>query len=287
MTSAPPTSTSDGLSDGLSDGISGTLEDKVFSFGCRLNIAEGDHITALLRRERAAGKTTSGKTSLRKTLVVNTCAVTHEAERQVRQKIRRLHREHPQARIVVAGCAAHLNANVYSKMAGVAKVLGNDAKLLAKSYRDDAKTTLPSPERERRTPMLPPDTPDANGEATNGEATNGEATFSRTRFVLPVQQGCNHHCTFCMIPLARGGARSLSVELACESVSRAVARGVKEVVLSGIDLASWGEDLDAKPAPAIRQLGRSRVEKKSASRTLAPLFDRRGCARPPSTKALR
>ena len=230
----------------MSDGISGTLEDKVFSFGCRLNIAEGDHIATLLRRERAAGKTSSGKTSLSKTLVVNTCAVTHEAERQVRQKIRRLHREHPQARIVVAGCAAHLNANVYSKMAGVAKVLGNDAKLLAKSYRNDAKTTLPSPERERRTPMLPPD--------TEGEATNGEATFSRTRFVLPVQQGCNHRCTFCMIPLARGGARSLSVELACESVSRAVARGVKEVVLSGIDLASWGEDLEQNPRPLLGSL---------------------------------
>ena len=236
MTSAPPTSTSDGLSD--------TLGDKVFSFGCRLNIAEGDHIAALLRRERAAGKTTLKH----ETLVVNTCAVTHEAERQVRQKIRRLHREHPQARIVVAGCAAHLNANIYSKMTGVAKVLGNDAKLLAKSYRDDAKTTLPSPERERRTPMLPPDT------------ESSLATFSRTRFVLPVQQGCNHRCTFCMIPLARGGARSLSVELACESVSRAVARGVKEVVLSGIDLASWGEDLAQNLAQNPRPLLGSLVE---------------------------
>ena len=130
-------------------------------------------------------------------------------------------------------------------MTGVAKVLGNDTKMQASSYaenntQDDETRAapllqLPQRERERRTPLLAPD-------------TEGEPAFPRTRFVLPVQQGCDHCCTFCMIPLARGGARSLSVELACSSVARAVARGVKEVVLSGIDLASWGADLSQRPS---------------------------------------
>ncbi len=264
---------------------SARAEHRVFSFGCRLNIAEGEHIASLLRR--ASGE----KALSHETLVVNTCAVTHEAERQVRQKIRRLHREHPHARIVVAGCAAHMNAESYRKMTGVAKVLGNDTKMQASSYaenntQDDETraasllqaaplpqaaslpqaapllqaTPLPRGERERRTPLLAPD-------------TEGEPAFPRTRFVLPVQQGCDHCCTFCMIPLARGGARSLSVELACSSVARAVARGVKEVVLSGIDLASWGEDLPDRPL--FGKFGRSPVEKKSTPRTLAPLFHRR------------
>ena len=217
MILAPPTATS------------ARAEHKVFSFGCRLNYAEGEQIASLLQGA-------SEETALKhETLVVNTCAVTHEAERQVRQKIRRLHRERPHARIVVAGCAAHLNADTYRTMEGVVKVLGNDTKLRKSSYADDGRETpLPRAERERHTPLLPPD-------------TEGGRIFQRTRFVLPVQQGCNHRCTFCMIPLARGGARSLAVELACESVARAVARGVKEVVLSGIDLASWGEDLPLQP----------------------------------------
>ena len=213
------------------------MEHRVFSFGCRLNIAEGEQIAALLA---------SPSSVRRETLVVNSCAVTHEAERQVRQKIRRLHRERPQARIVVAGCAAHMNAESYRKMTGVTKVLGNDSKLLQSSYTDaDTRipAMLPRAERERQTPLLAPDTPK--------EQQSEPQALVRTRFVLPVQQGCNHRCTFCMIPLARGRARSLAIEPVCESVGGAVARGVKEVVLSGIDLASWGEDLPQRPPLGI------------------------------------
>ncbi len=209
------------------------MTNRVFSFGCRLNRAEGEQIATLLQAPGLQAPVEASSLQ-HETLVVNSCAVTLEAERQVRQKVRRLHRERPHARIVVAGCAAHLNGESYRKMKGVEKVLGNDTKLLASSYAFATETMLPRADRERRTPLLAFDTKSAQ-------------PFQRTRFVLPVQQGCNHRCTFCMIPLARGGARSLDIDLACRSVELAVARGVKEVVLSGIDLASWGEDLPQRP----------------------------------------
>ena len=123
------------------------------------------------------------------------------------------------------------------------KVLGNDAKLRAESYLDDEQTALPRPDNARRTPLLPLPLDDL----PRSDTLNSNDIFRRTRFVLPVQQGCNHRCTFCMIPLARGSARSLEIEVACKNVEQAVRRGVKEVVLSGIDLASWGEDLPDRP----------------------------------------
>ena len=192
---------------------------KVISFGCKLNHAESEQIENILSKAKLE----------KETIVINSCSVTNEAERQLRQKIRQIHRKEPQTQIILTGCAAQTNEQFYKNMAGVAKVIGNGQKLLQKSYSNkNIDITV-------------------NNNATTKLLAPNIKRSSNTRFILPVQQGCDHRCTFCLIPYARGKSRSLSINETCQSVKQAVDNGVLEVVLSGIDIASWGADLEGQP----------------------------------------
>jgi len=198
----------------------------ILTFGCRLNSFESEVI-----RGHAAG--------LADTIVVNTCAVTAEAERQARQAIRRAHREHPQARIIVTGCAAQIAPEKWAELPGVARVLGNTEKLLAASWAPDAPSAV------------------ADIMTAAAAAPHLVTEFAgRTRAFVQVQQGCDHRCTFCVIPFGRGRNRSAPLGGIAEQVRTLVAGGWQEVVLTGVDIASYGADLPGRPGlgQAIRRL---------------------------------
>jgi threonylcarbamoyladenosine tRNA methylthiotransferase MtaB len=214
----------------------------IVTFGCRLNAFESDII-------RGA----AGQAGLSDAVIVNTCAVTAEAERQARQAIRRARREHPGRRIIVTGCAATLTPDHYAAMPEVDLVLDNTAKLKAESYRDphpplaDA-TGSPSsavPEREGTDGALLPLSRIAGEGARARSVRAGEGV--RTRAYLQVQQGCDHRCTFCIIPYARGPSRSLPVSDIIEQARSLVAAGTREIVLTGVDLTAYGVDLPEHP----------------------------------------
>ncbi|MGD7070375.1 tRNA (N(6)-L-threonylcarbamoyladenosine(37)-C(2))-methylthiotransferase MtaB [Acetobacter sp. AAB5] len=193
---------------------------EILTFGCRLNTWESE-----VMRNHAA--------SLDNVIIVNTCAVTGEAERQARQAIRRAHRENPDARIVVTGCAAQINPESWSDLPGVARVLGNEEKLKAESWSASALSQ----------PLAVSDIM-----AAKETAAHLVTEFAgRTRAFVQVQQGCNHRCTFCIIPFGRGPSRSVPVGAVVEQVRALVQSGYREVVLTGVDMTSWGEDLPGKP----------------------------------------
>jgi len=183
---------------------------ETLAFGCRLNSAEADTMASLA----AAG-------GLSHALIVNTCAVTAEAESQARQAIRRAAREAPGRPIIVTGCAATLAPASWAALPGVTRVLGNTEKLQPQSWGA-------------------PDTP-----------TPPAATRTRARAFLEVQQGCDHHCTFCVIRLARGPSRIWALDDVLGATRQAVARGQQEVILTGVDLASW-QDGPAGLAALVR-----------------------------------
>ena len=193
-------------------------ETEVITFGCRLNAAESE----VIRRAAAAA-------GLRDAVIVNTCAVTAEAERQARQAIRRARRRHPKARIIVTGCAAELAPERYAAMPEVDRVLGNRAKLVPQSY-------LPAP---HLTPAL---------SAPGGGEGAGEGFAGKSRAFLEVQHGCDHRCTFCVIPYARGPSRSLPMGLLAAQARRLVAAEHREIVLTGVDLTAYGADLPGTPS---------------------------------------
>jgi threonylcarbamoyladenosine tRNA methylthiotransferase MtaB len=194
---------------------------EIVTFGCRLNAFESD----LIRRA-------AGAAGLEDAVIVNTCAVTAEAERQARQAIRRARREHPGARIIVTGCAATLTPSRYAAMQEVDAVLDNDAKLRAESYA----LAVPRPN------PLP-----AGGERGYGaQRLEGEGRH-RARVYLQVQQGCDHRCTFCIIPYARGPSRSVPVDTVIREARHLVESGAREIVLTGVDLTAYGADLPGLP----------------------------------------
>jgi threonylcarbamoyladenosine tRNA methylthiotransferase MtaB len=192
------------------------------SFGCRLNTFE----TEVMRghAERAG---------LENAIVFNTCAVTSEATRQARQAIRKAHKENPERQIIVTGCAAQTDPEMFAAMPEVSRVLGNEEKLQSSSWtlgsnrpRVDVSDIMAV--KETRPPMI-------------------EQLTGRTRAFVQVQNGCDHRCTFCIIPYGRGNSRSVPIADAVEQVRRLVASGHAEVVLSGVDLTSWGADLESSP----------------------------------------
>jgi threonylcarbamoyladenosine tRNA methylthiotransferase MtaB len=193
---------------------------EIITFGCRLNAFESE---AIGRAASAAG--------LADAVVVNTCAVTAEAERQARQAIRRARREYPGRRLIVTGCAATLAPQRYAALPGVDAVLDNEAKLKAASY-----ALAPSELAAGLGPALPL--------AAKG-AVPMEA--GRARAYVQVQQGCDHRCTFCIIPYARGASRSVPIGAVAERARGLVAAGVREVVLTGVDLTAYGADLPGSP----------------------------------------
>jgi threonylcarbamoyladenosine tRNA methylthiotransferase MtaB len=211
---------------------------EIITFGCRLNAFESEII------RRAAGEAGLGDA-----VIVNTCAVTAEAERQARQAIRRARREHPGARIIVTGCAATLAPARYAAMPEVDRVLDNEAKLRAESYRDPHP---PSPSG-----WAPPSPASGRGVLNDGanspvplageggaRSTTGEG---RARAYLQVQQGCDHRCTFCIIPYTRGPSRSVPVEPVISRAREMVVAGTREIVLTGVDLTAYGSDLPGSP----------------------------------------
>ena len=188
---------------------------RVVGFGCRLNAFEGDIIE---RQARTAG--------LGNVIIFNSCAVTAEAERQLRQAVRKARREHPDAQIIVTGCAAQLDPEAYAAMPEVDRVLGNMEKLDPVRLADSA-------------------TPVSVGDifAVRDAARHPVAGFSgRARAFVEVQQGCDHRCTFCIIPFARGPNRSTAISQVVDHVQSLVDQGFGEVVLTGVDLCSYGAD---------------------------------------------
>lgn len=200
-----------------------TVQPQIVTFGCRLNAYESE-----VMREHALA---SGDENL---VVVNTCAVTGEAVRQARQAIRRMKRERPEARIIVTGCAAQTEPESFAAMPEVARVLGNVEKLQAESFRFDADT----PTEVRVNDIMAV-------RETAGHLIDGFA--ERARAFVEVQNGCDHRCTFCIIPYGRGNSRSVPAGLVVERIKRLVDAGFAEVVLTGVDITSYGSDLPGKP----------------------------------------
>jgi threonylcarbamoyladenosine tRNA methylthiotransferase MtaB len=204
----------------------------VVTFGCRLNAYEAEVIR---RQARAAG--------LPDTVVVNTCAVTAEAVRQSRQAIRRLKRERPHARIVVTGCAAQTEPGTFADMPEVALVLGNEEKLSADAWRThrDALARMSSGAVEDKVAV------NDIMAVTETAAHLVDGFEDRARAFVQVQNGCDHRCTFCIIPYGRGNSRSVPMGEVVAQVRRLTARGYREVVLTGVDLTSYGAKLPGAP----------------------------------------
>ena len=193
---------------------------EIVTFGCRLNAFESE----VMRGAAAAA-------GLADAVIVNTCAVTAEAERQARQAIRRARRRRPGARIVVAGCAAQLAPQSFAAMPEVDSVLGNREKL-------DPASLAPSAPGLRVDDIMVP---------REGTVHPISGFRGRARAFVEIQNGCDHRCTFCIIPFARGNNRSVTADAVIGQVRTLVAEGCREIVLTGVDIASYGADLPAGP----------------------------------------
>jgi threonylcarbamoyladenosine tRNA methylthiotransferase MtaB len=196
----------------------------VITFGCRLNAAESE----VIRRE-------AERAGVRDTVVVNTCAVTAEAVRQARQTIRALRRERPQAKIVVTGCAAQTESQTFIAMAEADQVLGNAEKLSAAAW---ATAQLAAAPKAIVNDIM----------AVKETAAHLIDAFAgRARAFVQVQNGCDHRCTFCIIPYGRGNSRSVPMGAVVDDIRTLVANGYREVVLTGVDITSYGADLPGAP----------------------------------------
>lgn len=204
----------------------------VVTFGCRLNTFESE---AIRQRAEAAG--------LADTVVVNSCAVTGEAVRQTRQTIRKLKRERPGTRVVVTGCAAQTETATFVAMPEVDRVLGNAEKLSDQAWRE----TLVALAREGATDPSAKAAVDDIMTVRSGAAPLIDAIEGRARGFVQVQNGCDHRCTFCIIPFGRGNSRSVAAEDVVAQVRRLARHGHREVVLTGVDLTSYGADLPERP----------------------------------------
>ncbi len=196
-------------------------EFEIVTFGCRLNFYESE-----VMREHARGA------GLTDAIIFNTCAVTKEAERQAGQAIRRARRKNPQAKIIVTGCASQIDPQKYAQMAEVDQVIGNDLKLQAESWGAEGT------EKIMVNDIM-------SVQETASHLINGFE--DKTRAFLQVQNGCDHRCTFCIIPYGRGNSRSVPMGVIAEQVRNLVAQGYKEVVFTGVDVTSYGADLPGAP----------------------------------------
>jgi threonylcarbamoyladenosine tRNA methylthiotransferase MtaB len=195
----------------------------VVTFGCRLNIYESQIIKQNIAE--------SGSSNL---IVFNTCAVTKEAERQAKKAICKAKRENPDARIIVTGCAAQYNPQEFASMPQVDKVIGNQEKLIPSNYRFDENKILVN-------------------DIMSVKETAGHLIShfdGRTRAFLQIQNGCNHRCTFCMIPLARGNSRSVPIGKISEHIQELLSNGYQEIVFTGVDITDYGLDLPGSPSLA-------------------------------------
>jgi threonylcarbamoyladenosine tRNA methylthiotransferase MtaB len=204
---------------------------EVVTFGCRMNTYESE----VMRRE--AGK--AGLADLAGGAVVfNTCAVTSEAVRQAKQAIRKARRERPDARIIVAGCAAQTDPETFAGMDEVDLVLGNEEKLAAHNYRALPDFGVNDIEKVRVNDIM---------SVRETASHMVDAIEGRARAFVQVQNGCDHRCTFCIIPYGRGNSRSVPMGAVVEQVKRLAGNGYAEIVLTGVDMTGYGADLPGRP----------------------------------------
>ncbi|AIL12879.1 2-methylthioadenine synthase [Candidatus Paracaedimonas acanthamoebae] len=199
-------------------------EPELITFGCRLNAYESEVMRSHARSQ-----------GLENAIIINTCSVTNEAERQARQAIRRARKEHPNAMIIVTGCSAQQNPDIYAQMAEVDRVLGNHEKMQVESFSPllSTKILLSDIMQVRET------------------ATHLVSGFeNHVRAFIEIQNGCDHRCTFCSIPFGRGPNRSVPIAEIVRQIKHLVAQGCKEVVFTGVDITGYGADLPGKPTLA-------------------------------------
>jgi threonylcarbamoyladenosine tRNA methylthiotransferase MtaB len=197
------------------------------TLGCRLNAYETE-----------AMKELAASAGVQDAVVINTCAVTAEAVRKARQEIRKLKRENPEAKIIVTGCAAQTEPETFNKMAEVDVVIGNTEKMQAGTWNAMGPNFIGETERVQVDDIM-------SVTETAGHLIDGFGT--RSRAYVQVQNGCDHRCTFCIIPYGRGNSRSVPAGVVVDQIKRLVDKGYNEVVLTGVDLTSWGADLPAEP----------------------------------------
>jgi threonylcarbamoyladenosine tRNA methylthiotransferase MtaB len=237
---------------------------KVLTFGCRLNTYESE----VIRREaKAAGLDGLDGGAV----IVNTCAVTGEAVRQASQAIRKARRDHPHARIIVTGCAAQTDPQKFADMAEVDLVLGNEEKLNSHSYRALPDFGVNDFEKVRVNDIM---------SVRETASHMVDALEGRARAFVQVQNGCDHRCTFCIIPFGRGNSRSVPMGAVVDQIKRLSDNGYLEAVLSGVDLTSYGPDLPGKPSlgklvqsilrsvPALKRLRLSSIDSIEADEAL-------------------
>ncbi len=194
------------------------------NFGCRLNAYETQ-----------AMKELAENAGLRDIVIINSCAVTSEAVRQARQKIRKLKRQNPQAKLIVTGCAAQTESEKFAAMDEVDIVIGNVEKMQPKTWQSLAKGEAPKVLMQDIMSVQRP------------EAHRIDGLLGRARAYVQVQNGCDHRCTFCIIPFGRGNSRSVPANTVVEQIKRLRDKGFNEVVLTGVDMTSWGADFENKP----------------------------------------
>lgn len=193
----------------------------VITFGCRLNIYESEVI-----------KTNAEKAGLNQAIIINTCSVTNEAERQARQAVRRAKRQHPHKKIIVTGCSAQLNPDVYNAMKEVDYVIGNKEKMTSDAF------DLSYQPRVQVNDIM----------AVKEGAFHLISSFeNHARAFIEIQNGCNHRCTFCTIPFSRGNSRSVPMGALFDQIKQLVHEGCQEVVLTGVDMTDYGQDLPGSP----------------------------------------
>ncbi|MDP2120008.1 MAG: tRNA (N(6)-L-threonylcarbamoyladenosine(37)-C(2))-methylthiotransferase MtaB [Hoeflea sp.] len=237
---------------------------RVLTFGCRLNTFESETM-------RTAAETAG----LNNAVLVNTCAVTADAVRQARQAIRRARRDHPHARIVVSGCAAQTEPETFAEMDEVDAVIGNDAKGRASAYRGLPDFGVSDTEKIRVNDIMAVrETAPQMIDAIDGQA----------RAFVQVQNGCDHRCSFCVIPFGRGNSRSVPMGAVVDQVARLVDNGYQEVVITGVDATSYGADLPGRPTlgtlvatilrqvPDLRRLRLSSIDQIEVDDTLMGLI---------------
>jgi threonylcarbamoyladenosine tRNA methylthiotransferase MtaB len=237
---------------------------EVITFGCRLNTYESE----VMRAE-------AEKAGLNNAILVNTCAVTGEAVRQARQAIRRARRDNPHARIIVTGCAAQTEKEIFAEMAEVDAVLGNEEKLKSASYRSLPDFGVSAEEKLRVNDIM-------SVRTTAPQMV--KHIDGHVRAFVQVQNGCDHRCTFCIIPYGRGNSRSVPMGAVVDQARRLVEGGYREIVLTGVDATSYGADLPGAPTlgllaktllkqvPDILRLRLSSIDSIEADRHLLDLI---------------
>lgn len=195
---------------------------QVITLGCRLNTYESEVIQDLATQAGVAN-----------TVFINTCAVTAEAERQARQTIRKIHRNNPNAQIIVTGCSAQINPSQYQKMPEVAKVIGNEEKMQPSTYKN-----LRSADKVVVSDIM---------EVRETAAHLVSGFDGKARAFVQVQNGCDHRCTFCTIPFGRGNSRSVAIGEIVAQIRKLLENGYQEIVFTGVDITAYGADLPGQP----------------------------------------